>query len=58
MLRGPPAGLSPPAPGLAPGVHIIRGQEAAGKAEEAGEERDQGGGGHRPPASPGAPGQV
>ena len=58
MWRGPRAGLSPPAPGLAPGVHIIRGQEAAGKAEEEGAERDYGGGGHRPPASPGAPGQV
>ena len=58
MWRGPPAGLSPPADGLAPGVHTIRGQEAAGEAEEAGAERHQGGGGHRPPASPGAPGQV
>ena len=58
MWRGPRAGLSPPAHGLAPGVHIIRGQEAAGEAEEAGAQRGQGGGGHRATASQGAPGQV
>ena len=58
MCCGPGAGLRAPGLGLAADVHLDRGQEAEGAEEEAGEEGDQGGGGHRPPARQGAPGQV
>ena len=58
MCCGPGADLSPLGLSLAADVHHDRGQEAEGAAEEEGEEGDQGGGGHRPRARPGAPGQV
>lgn len=58
MCDGPRVGLCPPARGLAAGVHRVRGQEAETQAHEAGADRHQGGGGHRPSARPGAPGQV
>ena len=58
MCVWPHAGLCPPPGDLAAGVHSLRGPEAETEAQEAGADRDQGGGGHSPPASTGAPGQV